>query len=200
MLKKQKSNTAYGVILAAVLIGVFLILGTVWMGRSARKDTDRAVRSVSLLYLDELAGRREQVVGGNLQNKIRDMQVAVSLMDENDLKDIETMRAYQLRMRQLYNAEKFAFVSSDGRIYTATGIQENIEDYSFDYQNLSGPEISIYNIESPEKKVVIVSAVDIPFGDVSFVASFMEIDMQEMLSGVSMDNNEEATFCNIYTN
>ena len=200
MLKKQKSNTAYGVIIAAVLIGVFLILGTVWMGRSARKDTDRAVRSVSLLYLDELAGRREQVVGGNLQNKIRDMQVAVSLMDENDLKDIETMRAYQLRMRQLYNAEKFAFVSSDGRIYTATGIQENIEDYSFDYQNLSGPEISIYNIESPEKKVVIVSPVDIPFGDVSFVASFMEIDMQEMLSGVSMDNNEEATFCNIYTN
>ena len=200
MLKKQKSNTAYGVIIAAVLIGVFLILGTVWMGRSARKDTDRAVRSVSLLYLDELAGRREQVVGGNLQNKIRDMQVAVSLMDENDLKDIESMRAYQLRMRQLYNAEKFAFVSSDGRIYTATGIQENIEDYSFDYQNLSGPEISIYNIESPEKKVVIVSPVDIPFGDVSFVASFMEIDMQEMLSGVSMDNNEEATFCNIYTN
>ena len=62
MLKKQKSNTAYGVIIAAVLIGVFLILGTVWMGRSARKDTDRAVRSVSLLYLDELAGRREQVV------------------------------------------------------------------------------------------------------------------------------------------
>ena len=193
-------NTAYGVIIAAVLIGVFLILGTVWMGRSARKDTDRAVRSVSLLYLDELAGRREQVVGGNLQNKIRDMQVAVSLMDENDLKDIESMRAYQLRMRQLYNVEKFAFVSSDGRIYTATGIQENIEDYSFDYQNLSGPEISIYNIESPEKKVVIVSPVDIPFGDVSFVASFMEINMQEMLSGVSMDNNEEATFCNIYTN
>ena len=111
MLKKQKNNTAYGVIIAAVLIGVILILGTIWMGQSARKDTDRAVRSVSLLYLDELAGRREQVVGGNLQNKIRDMQVAVSLMDENDLKDIETMRAYQLRMRQLYNADRFAFVS-----------------------------------------------------------------------------------------
>ena len=32
--------------------------------------TESAVRSVSLLYLDELAGRREQVVSANMQQKI----------------------------------------------------------------------------------------------------------------------------------
>ena len=54
-----------GVILAVILIG-----GTVWMGQSAHRDTSEAARSVSLLYLDELAGRREQVVENNLKNNI----------------------------------------------------------------------------------------------------------------------------------
>jgi len=43
-----------------------------WMGAHARQDTEEAVRSVSLLYLDELAGRREQVVEDNLQEKNSD--------------------------------------------------------------------------------------------------------------------------------
>jgi hypothetical protein len=36
------------------------------MGRTAGRDTEQAVRSVSLLYPDELADRREQVVENNL--------------------------------------------------------------------------------------------------------------------------------------
>ena len=39
-------------------------------GRFFETDTESAVHSVSLLYLDELAGRREQVVAGNMQEKI----------------------------------------------------------------------------------------------------------------------------------
>jgi histidyl-tRNA synthetase len=50
---------------------VILVVGTIWMGHSARSDTEEAVRSVSLLYLDELAGRREQVVASNMRDKIK---------------------------------------------------------------------------------------------------------------------------------
>ncbi|MCR4838447.1 MAG: response regulator [Eubacterium sp.] len=46
---------------------MILIFGTLWMGSRAAKDSADAVHSVSLLYLDELAGRREQVVEKNLQ-------------------------------------------------------------------------------------------------------------------------------------
>ena len=57
------------------------------MGSRARRDTEEAVRSVSLLYLDELAGRREQVVEDNFQEKIQTIRVAIDLMTDEDTSD-----------------------------------------------------------------------------------------------------------------
>ena len=57
------------------------------MGSRARRDTEEAVRSVSLLYLDELAGRREQVVEDNLREKIQTIRVAIDLMTDEDTSD-----------------------------------------------------------------------------------------------------------------
>ena len=48
------------VLAGGLIIILVLMLGTMQMGRKARQDTEDAVRSVSLMYLDELAGRREQ--------------------------------------------------------------------------------------------------------------------------------------------
>ncbi len=197
---KGKSKTARIAIVGSIVIGLVLVLGTYWMGSSARRDNERAARTVSLLYLDELAGRREQVVWNNLQTRIRDMRTAVGLMEEEDVSDMEHLQAYQYRMKQLYNLDKFAFVDEDGLIYTSNGTQENIGEYNFDYQTISEPEISILNLQTKEKKVVIALPVEMLFQGKQLKVCFMEIDMNEMLSGVSMNSNpDDATFCNIYT-
>ncbi len=58
-----------GIIAVAIVsIAVILIFGTIWLGKVAGRDTEKAVRNVSLLYLDELAVRREQVVSSKLEN------------------------------------------------------------------------------------------------------------------------------------
>ena len=62
MEKKLNRQTALITTVGTVLVVALLILGTIWTSRSAREDTIEAARSVSLLYLDELVGRREQVV------------------------------------------------------------------------------------------------------------------------------------------
>ncbi|MBQ8092797.1 MAG: response regulator [Clostridia bacterium] len=200
-MKTKKSSTLVIAAGGGVIVMLILVLGTIWMGQSARQDTEEAVRSVSLLYLDELADRREQVVEGNLFNKIDVIQIAIALMDETDLSDITHLEAYQARIRQLYSLDKFAFVDTSGLIYTSRGTQTNIDEYKFDYQNMTGPDISILNLHSDDKKVIIAVPVDhIPFNGAELVACFMEIDMAEMLSGVSMKAQEGgATFCNIYT-
>ncbi len=178
-----------------------MVFGTIWMGQSAKKGTETAVHSVSLLYLDELAGRREQVVENSLQNKIEVIRVAVSLMTEDDLSSAERLQAYQARMKQLFRLEKYAFVDRNGLIYTSLGPQTNIDDYDFDYRTLSEPEISVLNPESADKKAVIAVPIDpLAFSGEELVVCFMEIDMEEMLAGVSVDaQNTEMTFCNIYT-
>ena len=199
MVSQKKRTTLTAIVVGATLI-LILVVGTIWTGSMARSDTESAVRSVSLLFLDELAGRREQVVAGNMQEKIDVIHTALELMTEDDLSDLEHMQAYQTHMKRLFVLEKFAFVDTDGLIYTSLGMQTDIDQYHFDYLTLDGPDISIKNLESEDKKVIIAVPVHMSFQGKELVVCFMEIDMKEMLSGVSMDAQEDgATFCNIYT-
>ncbi len=188
--------------MGSILIVAILILGTYWSGQKARQDTEKAVTSVSKLYLDELAGRREQVVASLLERNIGNMQTAVSLLTNDDLSDTAHLQAYQQRMKQLYTLEKFAFVDTNGLIYTANGTMNDIEKYSFDYNNISEPEISVSDNSSGSKSVIIAVPVDrLPFDGQTLTVCFMEIDMNTMLKGVSLQSdNNNTTFCNIYTN
>ncbi len=197
----KESNILRLSIFGIVVVAVIMIAGTFWEGQKARLDTEKAVRSVSLLYLDELAGRREQVVAANLLGKISDLKTAVSLMTDEDLSDEEHLQTFQARMKKLYKLVKFAFVDSNGIIHTANGRQDNISDYHFDYKTISKPEISIFNLKSADKKVIIAIPVEgLSVGNEKLSACFMEIEMEEMLQGVSMHSNKDAaTFSNIYT-
>ena len=200
MEKERKHLTAGIAVTGIILVAVILVLGTVWTGHRANSDTENAVRSVSLMYLDELAGRREQVVEDTLNNNIGKIRTAVGLMTEEDLSDTEHLQAYQSRMKKLYELEKFAFVDTDGVIYTSKGTQDNINDYSFDHVTLEQPEISILNPENEDRKVVIAVPVDKTFDGKRLTVCFMEIDMRVMLEHVSIETqNTEATYCNIYT-
>ena len=198
---KKRNNTLRFTLIGSILVAVILVAGTILTGQSAQKDTETAVHSVSLLYLDELAGRREQVVESNLNKKIDDINTAIDLMTEEDVSDAEHLQAYQAKMRRVYNLEKFAFVDTNGLIYTYKGTQTNIDEYPFDYKTINGPEISIFNLETADKKVVIAIPIDrIELEGQTLTVCFMEIDMDEMLEGVSMEpGSNKATFCNIYT-
>ena len=200
-MKTRNKSTARATLLGTTIVLIILIAGTVWMGHEANRDTDSAVRTVSLLYLDELAGRREQVVAANLQNSIDTIRTAVDLMTDEDLSDQAHCQAYQKRMKALYHLDKFAFVGESGMIYTSRGPRDEISRYSFDYQTMTEPQITILNAEEAEKKVVIAVPISHrPFLDDALAVCFMEIDMAQMLKGVSMQSSEEdATFCNIYT-
>ena len=182
-------------------IAIILVFGSWMTGRSAEQATEEAVRSISLFYLDELAGRREQVVDTNLKGNVENMKVAVGLLTEEDLSDAEHLQSFQARMKQLYHLDKFAFVDEDGLIYTAQGMRDNIDDYDFDYRNLAGSEISVLGLGTDQKKVIIAMPLeDASLGGKKLAACFEEIDMQQMIKGLSLQSDaEEATFCNIYT-
>ena len=196
--ERKRSIPTY--ILGVLVVLATVIIGTMLTGRQASKDTEEAVRKVSLLYLDELAGRREQVVEHNLEQNKETIRVAVDLMTDEDKSDLAHLQNYQARMKKLYKLDKFAFVDTKGMIYTALGMQDNIGEYGFDYTSISEPEISVLNVDSKDKKVVIAIPVEIPFEGEVLKVCFMEIDMKEMLAGVSMEATQDsATFCNIYT-
>ena len=197
---KRKKGIMPILVLGSVIVAGILIIGTLLMGRKASNDTGVAVRNVSLLYLEELAGRREQVVESVLDDYISDIDIALGLMDKDDLQSVEKFQAYQTRMKQLYSLEKFAFVGMDGLIYTSRGTRTDIDEYDFDYNELSEPEISVKNVKGDNKKVIIAVPVDrLSFEGDPLVACFVEIDMDNLLSVISLQSNNNTTFCNIYT-
>ena len=183
-----------------LIVAVIMIIGTFVLGRFADRDTKAAVRNVSLLYLSELAGRREQVVSSILDDYIRDMDVAVGMLTSDDLSSREKLQEYQFRMKQLYDLDKFAFIDTEGTIYTSRGTRSDIDQYSIDYNDLTEPEISVKNLYSNDKKVVIAIPVDnLSLEDHILTVCFMEIYMDNLLRNVSIQSNNNTTFCNIYT-
>ena len=200
----KTTRTALITILGCILLAFILIGGTIQTGSSAHKDTADAVRSVSLMYLDELAGRRKQVVEEKLNDNIKVINIAVGLIDSENLSDLDHMRAYQRDMKKLFKLKRFAFVDEDSMVYTADeGIQNDIKEYSFDPVTIARPEISIKNEKSPDKQVVIAVPIrdkKLSINGKQLVACFMEIDMNTMLQGVSMTpKNSATTFSNLYT-
>ncbi len=207
LFKKRSYSTGYkksGILSAAVIsvmaVAAILIIGTMWTGRSASRDANKAVRNVSLLYLDELAGRREQVVAQNLERYAEDLDTAVGLLNKDDLSSVESLQSYQARMKQLYNLEKFAFVDDKGTIYTSRGTRKDIDIYNFDYSTLSGTEVSIKDEDDGDRKVIIAAPVDrLDLCGNTLVACFMEMDMNHFLSKISLQTeSNNTTFCNIY--
>ena len=200
-MEPEQKNLMKEFIIGALIVVVILIVGTFWMGTSVNDDNAEAVRTVSILYLDELAGRREQVVASKLGDYINDMNIAMDLMTKDDLSSIEKLQAYQSRMKRTYGLEKFAFVDADGLIYTSKGTRNDIGLYNFDYKNLTETEISIKNLNGNNKKIVIAMPADnLPFIGKTLVACFVEIDINRMLEDISLQTtNSNTTFCNLYT-
>lgn len=156
---EKKNKIVPFTVLVVIIVAAILVLSTFWMGRSANQATEEAVRSVSRLYLDELAGRREQVVSTNLESSIGNMKEAISLMTDEDLSSMESLQSFQAEMKKLYKLNKFAFVDSDGLIYTSQGTRTNIKSYDFDYKKLSAPDISVTGLDTDDKKVIIAIPV-----------------------------------------
>ena len=200
----NESNRDRGYTLAALVGGaivtLILVAGTIWIGRAATRDTEQAVRSVSMLYLDELAGRREQVVASNLQGQVSSTQTAVDLLEADDLVSVESLAAYQMRMKQLFGLERFAFVDQEGLVHTSTGSLEPSDGYPFDHTTIHEAEIHAIDLGTSNSSVLIALPVDIAFQDTRLVACFTQRSMEEMLRGVSLQSDEEGTtFCNLYT-
>ncbi|MBR4328872.1 MAG: hypothetical protein IKP71_03395, partial [Candidatus Riflebacteria bacterium] len=197
----KKGGIGVFAFLGAASVILILFYGTFWNSKRANVDTEKAVNSVSLLYLEELAGRRAQVVSSSLNYYLEKIHTAISLLESDDLMSVENLQRYQDRMKKLYSLEKFAFVDTEGVVYTSSGPQTDIEQYPFDYKTLKRDKILIKDVSKKDKKVIIAVPLDsMRVADKELKICFIEIAMTNMIDMVSLQtDNNKTTFCNIYT-
>ena len=83
--KQQRKQTIAFALLGGAMIAVILLITTIWASNRARISTRQAVSRVSEFYLEELAGRRAQVVSEELKSNIAYMENALAIMESCDL-------------------------------------------------------------------------------------------------------------------
>ena len=197
----KKDRKVRPVIIGTLLVALVMLLSTFWTGRAANDSMEEAVRSVSLMYLDELAGRREQVIVSNLQDSVGDISAGISLMDEIDLTDSEHLQSYQRRMKKAFGLERFAFIDTNGVVYTSTGTEPDASGYPFDYRSISNTEISLIEEGDEGRSIIIaVPITPIEFNGQVLSVCFTQIKLDSLLEGMSINaDTDDTTFCNIYT-
>ena len=197
--KNQKNRTAAYAVWGGITIALILIVTTLWVSKSARVGTDKAVARVSEFYLEELAGRRALVVSEELNNNFTYMENALEVLEQSNLASQESLRSFLGKVRKLYGVDKFAMVDEDGIVYAQHSTMSGLSRYSFLAEELTEPVISTSNLYGAKKRVVLAMPVEgISFQGKEIKACFIQINIAEMLSSLTLQTSDNETYCNLY--
>ena len=195
----EKKKTITSAVWGGLLIALILLVTTLWVSNGARVGTSQAVNRVSEFYLEELAGRRAQVVSEELKSNIAYMENALAIMEESDLASQESLRRFLGRVKRLYGLDKIALVDENGIVYTEHSTTSGLSRYSFLSEEMTGPVTSTANLYGARKQVVLAIPVEgISFQGSRVTASFIQINIDEMLSSLTLQASNNETYCNIY--
>ncbi len=198
--EKQRRQAVAFAVWGGVIIAAILLITTVWVSNSARKGTDQAVNRVSEFYLEELAGRRAQVVSEELKNHFEYMENALSVLDESDLESQETLRAFLGKVKKLYRVDKFVLVDEEGIVYAEHSTSSGLSRYSFLSEEMKGPVISMSSLYGAKKQVILAIPVKegIIFQGSQLKVCFVQVNISEMLSSLTLQTDDNETYCNLY--
>ena len=201
--EKQRRQTITFAVCGGIVIAVILLVTTLWVSNAARKGTDQAVDKVSEFYLEELAGRRAQVVNEDLKNNFAYMENALGILETSDLESLETLQRFLGRIKMLHGMDEFALVDENGMVYTEGGAVSRHDgygdDYDFLFEELTEPVVRTPELQGAREHILLAIPVEgIYFQGARVKTCFISIDIDGMLSYLTLQTSENGTYCNLY--
>lgn len=201
--EKQRRQTITFAVCGGIVIAVILLVTTLWVSNAARKGTDQAVDKVSEFYLEELAGRRAQVVNEDLKNNFAYMENALGILEASDLESLETLQRFLGRIKMLHGMDEFALVDENEMVYTEEGAVSRHDgygdDYDFLFEELTGPVVRTPKLQGAREHMLLAIPVEgIYFQGARVETCFILIDIDGMLSYLTLQTSENGTYCNLY--
>ena len=195
----QKRQTVILAICGGLMIALVLLVTSIWAADSARKGTRQAVNRVSEFYLKELAERRSQVVAEELKDHFTYMENVLSILGGSDLESQEALRSFLGRAKKLYSVAELALVDENGLIYTENSVTSDLSGYGFLSQELREPVISTANLGGEKKRAILAVPVEgISFQGAEVKVCFVQINIDEMFSSLTLQTSDNETYCNLY--
>ena len=199
MNNRQKKETIAFALWGGVIIAVVLLLTTFWVSGRARAGTRRAVSRVSEFYLQELAGRRAQVISDELERHFTYIKNAMNMIEDSDLESQESLCRFLGGVKRLCGVDRFALVDENGLVYTENSIVLGSDIDTFFTEDLKEPVIRTQDLDGTRKQVILAAPVEgIVFQGIRIKVCFIQLNVDEMLDSLTLQTNENETFCNLY--
>lgn len=197
--KEQRKKTIVSAVLGGIIIAMILLITTVWVSNGARNGTNEAVNRVSEFYLKELAGRRAQVVAEELKNHFAYMDNALAILQDTNPESQTELRKFLGMIKKLYGLDTFALIDENEIVYTEHNTTSGLNKYSFLSGELPEPVITTANLYGAKKQVVLATPVkNITFQKARIKTCFIQLNIDEMLSSLTLQTNNNETFCSLY--
>lgn len=197
--KEQRKKTIVSAVLGGIIIAMILLITTVWVSNGARNGTNEAVNRVSEFYLKELAGRRAQVVSEELKNHFAYMDNALAILQDTNPESQTELRKFLGMIKKLYGLDTFALIDENEIVYTEHNTTSGLNKYSFLSGELPEPVITTANLYGAKKQVVLATPVkNITFQKARIKTCFIQLNIDEMLSSLTLQTNNNETFCSLY--
>ncbi len=187
-------------VIGAVIVILIVTGATLWMSSGARSATDQAVGMVSDFYLEELAGRRSQVVSSFFETKTKQTERAAALMNPYVLSSLDTLRNYIGNVEALHGLSLFAVVDEDNIVYTDHTTYTGGSRYAFLAEGQSGKRmITTASTYGGGKQICLsVPVQDKVFMGKKLKTCFIEIDMDDIVSILAFNAEEKGTNFSLY--
>ena len=172
---KQNQRSFKLIAVGGIILAVLLIFIGIWANRSAQRDTEETVHSVSRFYLKDLSGHCKHLVESSLATVTANFKNALK---SADLQTQDALQNWLARMEFILNVNEIILIDSDGNAYTARG-------------NVS--------IDKNDTSAVKVDVDAVPFMNTQIVGALIRVNFENILNKNHMHENGERVVCSLYT-
>ena len=155
---KQNQRSFKLIAVGGIILAVLLIFIGIWANRSAQRDTEETVHSVSRFYLKDLSGHCKHIVESSLKTVTANFKNALK---SADLQTQDALQNWIARMEFILNVNEIILIDSDGNAYTARG-------------NVS--------IDKNDTAAVKVDVDAVPFMNTQIVGALIRVNFENILN------------------
>ncbi|MCI7796108.1 MAG: response regulator [Lachnospiraceae bacterium] len=182
------------------LAATILIVSTVLWVKSTSAASEATINDLGEFYLEEITERNTRNITLELEKKTSQMEMALSVMDQESLKDEGAIRKYIHMVQQINGLDMFALVDENGMVYTADSSFSGISRFSFLSEEITEPEMHI--VKSYGTKTMIIIAIPFshdPQVGIHVVSAFTGLNIENVISAGQLQNTENKTYCRLFT-
>ncbi len=182
------------------LAAALLIVSTFFWLRNSHGASERTVNDLVEFYLEEIAERNARSIQSELEKKAAQMELALSVLDQEYLQSEESIRKYIYMVQQINGLDMFALVDKDGMVYTADSTFSGISRFNFLSDEIT--ETQIHMAKSYGTRTMIIIAIPIPGdlqADIPMVSCLTGLNVENVISAEQLQNDENKTYCRLFT-